>query len=85
MTETPKRMLTDEERWGASFAAAKVALQTSLTEAWIDLWEAVRSAIEETFVRSWFLLTLAGIGGIFIWVWFIAECVQLATRWGWLP
>jgi len=19
------------------------------------------------------------------WVWFIAECVQLATRWGWLP
>lgn len=23
--------------------------------------------------------------GFLTWVWFIAECVKLATRWGWLP
>jgi len=79
MRETPKGMPTKEEE-------ARRA----------NDWDAVQRASKAMAIRERVVRIMAGIlAGLgtllilaisfLIWVSFIAECVKLATRWGWLP
>ena len=76
MRETPKGMLTEAE-WAAALDAVQRASKARAVEE-----RAVR-IIAGIFAGLATLLIL--VIGFLTWVWFIAECVQLAIRWGWLP
>jgi hypothetical protein len=79
MRETPKGGLTYEQvraRVGEAMDGVRASIQADLQSAHERIAASILAGLAILLILVISFLT---------WVWFIAECVQLATRWGWLP
>jgi len=76
MRETPKRMLTEAERAAAWGVVQRASKARAVGERAARIMAGIFAGLATLLILVISFLT---------WVWFIAECVQLAARWGWLP